>query len=72
MNLKIGDCLYIEENEDIYRYIKSLEAENKKYKEAFDKAIALVNDPWSLESGNEKVDEITVRKKKELLNILNG
>ena len=39
MNLKIGNCLCTEENEDIYRYIKSLEAENKKYKEVIDKAI---------------------------------
>ena len=39
MNLKIGNCLYVEENEDIYRYIKSLEAKNKKYKEVIDKAI---------------------------------
>lgn len=39
MNPKTGDCLYIEENEDIYRHIKSLEAENKKYKEAIDKAV---------------------------------
>lgn len=38
MELKIGNCLYIEANEDTYRYIKSLEAENKKYKEAIDKA----------------------------------
>lgn len=52
--------------------IQKMKAVNQKYKEAFDKAIALVNDPWSLESGNEKVDEITVRKKKELLDILNG
>lgn len=43
MNLKIGNCLYIEENVDIYRYIKSLEAENKKYKEVIDKAIMYVN-----------------------------
>ena len=49
-----------------------LQQENQKYKELIDRAIALVNDPWSLESGNEKVDEITVRKKKELLDILNG
>ena len=50
MNLKIGNCLYIEENEDIYRYIKSLEAENKKYKEVIDKAIE------SLKFINEKYD----------------
>ena len=41
-----------------------------KYKEAIDKAIELLNNPWYLESGNEKVDEITVQKKKELLAIL--
>ena len=29
------------------------------------------NDPWCLESGNGKVDEIILQKKKELLNILN-
>lgn len=43
MNLKIGNCLYTEENVDIYRYIKSLESENKTYKEVIDKAIMYVN-----------------------------
>ena len=56
----------------ILNIAKRLQQENQKYKELIDRAIALVNDPWSLESGNEKVDEITVRKKKELLDILNG
>lgn len=48
MNLKIGNCLYTEENEDIYRYIKSLEAENKKYKEVIDRAIKYINGAYEM------------------------
>ena len=51
-------------------YSKRLKEKNEKYKKVIDKAIKLVNDPWYLESRNEKVDEITVQKKKELLAIL--
>ena len=50
--------------------IECLLNEVQELKEVIDKAIELVNDPWSLESGNEKVDEITLQKKKQLLAIL--
>lgn len=52
-------------------YLNKLQQRNQKYKKVSDKAKELVNDSWCLESGNEKVDEIILQKKKELLNILN-
>lgn len=71
MNLKIGNCLYIEENEDIYRYIKSLEAENKKYKEVIDKAIMYVNSTrYSDTNGLQKYSIKEFWFIKELENIL--
>lgn len=55
-----------------FRVLKSDNKVTKnKYEEVIDKAKELVNDPWCLESGNGKVDEIILQKKKELLNILN-
>lgn len=55
-----------------FRVLKSDNKVTKnKYEEVIDKAKELVNDSWCLESGNEKVDEIILQKKKELLNILN-
>ena len=71
MNLKIGNCRYIEENEDIYRYIKSLEAENKKYKEVIDKAIMYVNSTrYSDTNGLQKYSIKEFWFIKELENIL--
>lgn len=43
--------------------------ENQKYKEVIDKAIELLNNPWSFESGNKEVDEITHKKKCEIINL---
>ena len=44
----------------------------EKQKEIIDKAIELLNSPWSFESGNEKVDNITYNKKREVIYILKG
>lgn len=42
----------------------------KKQKEAIDKAIELLNNPWSFESGNKEVDEIIHSKKRKVLDLL--
>ena len=56
--------------DELFNEMNNWKKEAQKQKEVIDKAIELVNDPWSLESGNEKVDEITLQKKKQLLAIL--
>ena len=38
--------------------------------EVIKKAIELLNNPWSFESGNKEVDEITHKKKWEIINLL--
>ena len=43
-----------------------------KQEEAINKAVEILNNPWSLESGNKKVDDITYKKKREVINILRG
>lgn len=43
-----------------------------KQEEVINKAIEVLNSPWSFESGNEKVDNITRNKKKEVIDILRG
>lgn len=48
---------------------EQLQQQNKKYKEVIDKAIELLNNPWSFESGNKEVDEITHKKKCEIINL---
>ena len=50
--------------------IRELQQQNQKYKEVIDKAIELLNQPWSFESGNKQVDEITKNKKWEIINLL--
>ena len=47
-----------------------LEQQCQKQKEAIDKAIELLNNPWSFESGNREVDEITYNKKRKVIDIL--
>lgn len=42
----------------------------KKYKEVINKNIELLNQPWSFESGNKQVNEITKNKKWEIINLL--
>lgn len=53
------------------KYIANLEQQCKKQKEAIDKAIELLNNPWSFESENKEVDEITYNKKRKVIDILN-
>lgn len=48
-----------------------LEQQCKKQKEVIDNAIELLNNPWSFESGNKEVDEITYNKKRKIIDILN-
>lgn len=50
---------------------KELEQQVKKQKEVIDKAIELLNNPWSFESGNKEVDEIIHSKKRKVIDILN-
>ena len=47
-----------------------LEQQCKKQKEVIDRAIELLNNPWSFESGNKEVDEITYNKKRKVIDIL--
>ena len=54
----------------IAQYIYLLETELKKQQKVIDRAIGLVNTPWSFESGNKKVDEIVHQKKIELIKLL--
>ncbi len=42
----------------------------KKQKEIISRAIELLNNPWSFESGNKEVDEITYNKKRKVIDIL--
>lgn len=44
--------------------------ENKKQQEVISRAIELLNNPWSFESGNKEVDEITYNKKRKVIDIL--
>ena len=59
-----------------YRIHKQEELiEKQKYiigdlQQRIDKAIELLNQPWSFESGNKQVDEITKNKKWEIINLL--
>lgn len=53
------------------KYIEHLEQQVQKQKEVIDKAIELLNNPWSFESGNKEVDEITYNKKRKVIDILN-
>ena len=47
-----------------------LEKENTRLKDKIEKAINILNDPWSFESGNKEVDEITYQKKREVIELL--
>lgn len=47
-----------------------LEQQVKKQKEVISRAIELLNNPWSFESGNKEVDEITYNKKRKVIDIL--
>lgn len=55
---------------DVKNYLPKLLIITKKQKEAIDKAIEVLNEPWGFESGNEKIDNITHDKKREVIHIL--
>lgn len=54
----------------VHNKIVNLEQQCKKQREVIDKAIELLNNPWSFESGNKEVDEITYNKKRKVIDIL--
>ncbi len=60
------------DKETLKDMVLELQEKNHKQKEVIDKAIELLNSPWSFESGNEKVDNITYNKKREVIYILKG
>ena len=55
---------------DLITQYMFLEQQCKKQKEVIDKAKELLNNPWSFESGNKEVDEITYNKKRKVIDIL--
>lgn len=54
----------------VHNKIVNLEQQCRKQKEVIIRAIALLNNPWSFESGNKEVDEITYNKKRKVIDIL--
>ena len=56
--------------DSIIDYFEGMEQENKELHNKIDKAIEILNNPWSFESGNKEVDEITYQKKREIIEIL--
>ena len=50
--------------------IEMVQQENKELHNRIDKAIEILNNPWSFESGNKEVDEITYQKKREIIETL--
>ena len=60
-----------EEYNKIQNLYESVFAESQKQKEVISRAIELLNNPWSFESGNKEVDEITYNKKRKVIDILN-
>lgn len=55
---------------EIIKEIEQLQQQCRKQKEVIIRAIALLNNPWSFESGNKEVDEITYNKKRKVIDIL--
>ena len=51
-------------------YIIKLQQENERLKDKIERAINILNNPWSFESGNKEVDEITYQKKREVIDLL--
>ena len=49
---------------------EQLQQENTRLKDKIEKAINILNDPWSFESENKEVDEITYQKKREVIELL--
>ena len=59
-----------DEFKELFNEMVNLKEESKKQKEIINKAIELLNNPWSFESGNKEVDEITYNKKRKVIDIL--
>lgn len=59
-----------DEFKELFNEMINWKEESKKQKEVIDKAIELLNNPWSFESGNKEVDEITHTKKRKVIDIL--
>lgn len=60
-----------DEFKELFNEMINWKEESQKQKEVIDKAIELLNNPWSFESGNKEVDEITYNKKRKVIDILN-
>lgn len=61
-----------QENKELENINEKLSSALESAENRIDKAIDLLNNPWSFESGNKEVDDITHNKKKEVINILKG
>lgn len=59
-----------DEFKELFNEMVNLKEESKKQKEIINKAIELLNNPWSFESGNKEVDEIKYNKKRKVIDIL--
>lgn len=70
--LALGECAYNDINniQKLEDKIKTIGNLCKKQKEVISRAIELLNNPWSFESGNKEVDEITYNKKRKVIDIL--
>lgn len=67
---KNNSGITLEEHVRVLNAYQELQEKYKKQKEVIDKAIELLNHPWSFESRNKEVDEITHNKKREVIDIL--
>jgi hypothetical protein len=65
-----GDNLNEKELNEVVDYINNLQSQLKAKEEVIKEAIDKLNHPWSFESGNKRVDEITYQKKREVIEIL--
>lgn len=67
---KNNSGITLEEHVRVLNAYQELQEKYNKQKEVIDKAIELLNNPWSFESGNKEVDEITYNKKRKVIDIL--
>lgn len=68
--IQIDDEVFFGIDYKITDFINELMEQVQKQKDVIDKAIELLNNPWSFESGNKEVDEITYNKKRKVIDIL--
>lgn len=68
---KVGYLFTYKDLNEFEAVINFYEQQCKKQKEVISRAIELLNNPWSFESGNKEVDEITYNKKRKIIDILN-